>query len=640
MSTDGYSKLTSLNISSKPADRESCKICKKFVYYHQPILFCNTCRKVYHGTCLKFSNDRVFVLQQINWNCEVCCVSNLINYQCETCFSIISLSVEKISICKRCRKLVHFQCLKNGLCLSCFVISVPNDLGTINSSKTEEVNNDLFFANQPYFCPFDFYERNLIDFLPDADNFSDQIQICNSVLKSCRYCTKSEITVSGEEENEYSCSFVSLNIDGVRTNFSKFIIFNGEFNIDNKICCYFLCETNVTEDEAQPFFVDGYNKFVLDRISTKANVLKHKGSGLITFLTERFNRVKKCLTLCKSTIDFECLTLEVVDRQSKYLLINVYRSPSGDFNKFLTLFGEILELANDHKEFKTFIFGDVNINLYNPNNSRCRDYLSCIFSNGFLPMISRATHFASKRPTCIDHILCNDPSDVRSSCIFRAKISHHFPVCLNLNLDIGNLRVGKSKPRIKINEYLLNNFIDDLKGIDSSINLDSSAKDCFTVFIDEFKKSYDKWFINTSSSSCKNSYNLRKDWTSIGLAKSSDTKQVLYEKYQTNSNNFNWNSYIDYSRKLDTLIDKTKYDYFCKKIDENKDDLKKTWRLINNILGRKRQNKLLTFPEEDAAHSFNKYFVSIASNLVANSYPNDLIFDLKLFTKMGLLQCQ
>ena len=41
------------------------------------------------------------------------------------------------------------------------------------------------------------------------------------------------------------------------------------------------------------------------------------------------------------------------------------------------------------------------------------------------------------------------------------------------------------------------------------------------------------------------------------------------------------------------------------------------------FLGRKRQNKLLTFPEEDAAHSFNKYFVSIASNLVANSYPNN-----------------
>ena len=70
------------------------------------------------------------------------------------------------------------------------------------------------------------------------------------------------------------------------------------------------------------------------------------------------------------------------------------------------------------------------------------------------------------------------------------------------------------------------------------------------------------------------------------------------------------------------------FDYFKKKLDDNKHDLKKTWGLVNGILGRKRQNRLLTFPEEDAAHSFNKYFVSVAKDLLnkncsLNKTPSD-----------------
>ena len=623
--SDGYSNLSPLSVSSKPVDRESCKICQKFVYYHQPILFCYRCRKVYHGTCLKFTNNRVFILQQINWNCEECCVLNDINYHCETCFSTISISSDNISTCNLCRKLIHSICLQNGYCLSCASnnISINVDLGELD--RSEELTIERFYRNQPYFCPFDFYERNLVDFLPDVDNLSEQLQTCNSVLKSCNYYTKSEFCDFARNVTDCSCSFVSLNVDGMRTNFNKVKILNNEFNTENQICGYFICETNVTEDEAQTFFIDGYNKFVQNRISKTTNILKHKGSGLITFLSENFSKVTKCVDLCRSTYDFECLTLEVINKDSKCLLVNVYRSPSGDYNKFLALFGEILELANNYKEFKTYIFGDVNVNLYNPNSSRCREYLACIFSNGFLPMISRATHFASERATCIDHILCNDMSDIYSSCIFRAKISHHLPVCINLNLNIGNIeRTGSAKPRVKVNEYLLNKFIADLRDIEKAISPVKSAQESFTDFITEFKISYDKWFVEPNNLSSRKFNNLRKDWITIGLAKSCESRRVLYETWQTNRSNHNWNIYVKYSRKLDALIDKAKYDYFCQKINENKDDLKKTWRLINNILGRKRQNKLLTFPEEDAAHNFNKYFVNVASDLVASSYPNDV----------------
>ena len=95
-------------------------------------------------------------------------------------------------------------------------------------------------------------------------------------------------------------------------------------------------------------------------------------------------------------------TIERVSRDKKLLLIAAYRSPSGNFENFIEKFNEVLENVNKRKEFTTFILGDFNVNLYNPSNHRCRNYLTHVFSNGFLPLISRATHFAGSNPSCID----------------------------------------------------------------------------------------------------------------------------------------------------------------------------------------------------------------------------------------------
>ena len=66
-----------------------------------------------------------------------------------------------------------------------------------------------------------------------------------------------------------------------------------------------------------------------------------------------------------------------------------------------------------------------------------------------------------------------------------------------------------------------------------------------------------------------------------------------------------------------------KFLYYDKIFKDTQQDLKRTLKCINEILGRKRQNRLLTFTDDDAAHNFNKYFVSIASNLLVETYGND-----------------
>ena len=108
-----------------------------------------------------------------------------------------------------------------------------------------------------------------------------------------------------------------------------------------------------------------------------------------------------------SNPDFEALRIEVcLNKSDKIFLVSCYRSPNGNFDSFIDNLNTLLESINRFRKHKSYIFGDFNVNLYNMN-SNTKKYIDCLFSNNFLPLISRATHFGGKNATCIDHILTN-----------------------------------------------------------------------------------------------------------------------------------------------------------------------------------------------------------------------------------------
>ena len=603
---------------SQPSNRKLCTVCSKFVYLHQPILCCYNCNLVFHGKCLRLLNEKVYLLQQFPWSCHSCSINRSANQflSCKTCNDIIDIYTEKFVQCKQCFKLVHFCCIKSKLCKPCLPLKYSEkDLPDI---KLNSVADD-FYKQQPYFSPFNCYESEALNLLPEPDMLSDNLDNCGQILASCHYYTINEFKSLKQNAN----CFVSINIDGFKTNFKKFEIFNKQINESKTILGYFLCETNVTEAESQPYFLEGYNKFVHDKLIKNDKKFKHKGSGLVIYLHSSIKKVKKIDELCLSTPDFECIALEVLSNNDNFIFACGYHSPSSNFDNFLELKEKFLVDLNKRKGHKSYIFGDFNVNLYNPTGSRGNNYLNNIFSNNFLPLISRATHFSGRNPTCIDHILSNEICLVIRSGLIRYSFNHHLPSFVILDINIDNNNPSKIKPRIKINEYLLKNFASDLTTIcDELENLENlTAQENFSIFYDKFCNLYDKWFINSENhKNFKSQNNLRKDWITIGLAKSSEVKQNFYNDWCSNKTAEKWAKYIEYQKLYDKLIDKAKYEYFDKAFKNNQNDLKKTWRLINNILGRKRNNKLLTFPQNDASHTFNSYFVNVANNLVNENY--------------------
>ena len=68
-------------------------------------------------------------------------------------------------------------------------------------------------------------------------------------------------------------------------------------------------------------------------------------------------------------------------------MICVYRSPSGDFDKFIEDFDLILTELNKHNTI-SHIVGDFNTDLYCTERTNSKNYIDCIFSNSIFPLIS------------------------------------------------------------------------------------------------------------------------------------------------------------------------------------------------------------------------------------------------------------
>ena len=618
---DGVSNMTLPNILI-PSDRKQCVLCHKFLYFHQYILRCNNCKDIYHGSCLKLDNSTIFILQQFLWFCKICYYDNIEYYKCVTCSTNIDIFNEKIAQCKQCFKMLHKSCIKSNICSSCLPLPLL-DLNTATASTLQYIETD-FYSEQPFFAPFEYFYNEMIDFIPDVETLSENLQDCSKILRQCVYYKLDDFK---KKIHDNGLSLLSLNIDGFRSNFDCFLMHHEHFKADG----YFLCETNVTEHESQPFYIPGYNKFVLNRLLKEDGKLKHKGSGLVTFLRDKFKNINQKLELCYSTVDFESLCVEITVKSEKLLVINCYRSPSGNFDSFIDIFGSVLSKLNTFKGHKSYIFGDFNVNLYNSSSSVVRRYLDCMFSNNFLPIISRATHFGGLNGTCIDHILTNNLSNIICNGLIRCNISRHLPTFVVLDYNLDPNETGRNRNKVNINDFLLQGFLNDFKLLKFDFGSDS-AENIYSFFDKSFKTLYDKWFIKIHKSSGNNSL-LRSDWISIGVAKSSDTKNRLYDIWVMNKTRVNWNKYVDYKRVFDAIRSKEKFDYFDKCLKANQYDLKKTWKLINGLLGRKRSNRLLAFPNQDAAHNFNSYFVNIANDLLLKTYGETANADLTDFNK-------
>ena len=150
-------------------------------------------------------------------------------------------------------------------------------------------------------------------------------------------------------------------------------------------------------------------------------------------------------------------------------------------------------------------------------------------------------------------------------------------------------------------------FIDDFK---------TEIESSFRVEEQDFKKSRRNFYVNP--------------WITPGIKVSIAKKQLYYKLWKKTQNKKNLhgdnNQYVrfkSYRKYLKKVIKLAKKNFYYKKFNSIKGNLKKTWELINDLRGKSKQNIKASFiingklveDRRQISDEFNNYFASVAKTL-------------------------
>ena len=242
-----------------------------------------------------------------------------------------------------------------------------------------------------------------------------------------------------------------------------------------------------------------------------------------------------------------------------------------------------------------YLIGDFNLNVLDyETNTKVKKKFNLIFQHGLIPVINKPTRVTRKSATAIDHIITNSISLSNfTTGIIKTDMTDHMPIFLinsKINIDvyaedtyifkryINEKSIANFKTLIKMNDW---EYIKD-------INCPNTAYD---TFLRNFLNLYEP----KVKIKIKTKY-LLSPWIAKGLVISSKRKHKLYDKFLKKRTYKNETTYKNYKHLFEKLKFKSKQSYYKNLIFKNKNNIKKTWAIINEVINKTNMKKI-TCPE-------------------------------------------
>ncbi|MFZ2540057.1 MAG: reverse transcriptase family protein [Oscillospiraceae bacterium] len=115
-----------------------------------------------------------------------------------------------------------------------------------------------------------------------------------------------------------------------------------------------------------------------------------------------------------------------------------------------------------------------------------------------------------------------------------------------------------------------------------------------------------------------------KPWITKTILNSIRKKNTMYKQYLKTRSDVQLIKYKKYKNKLQEIIRQAEKRYYSSKILESKDNLSKTWKVLNSLINKKQVrrkigpievNGVVIENQEAIANNFNNYFANVGSNL-------------------------
>ena len=392
--------------------------------------------------------------------------------------------------------------------------------------------------------------------------------------------------------------------------------------------------------------IDGYDMYYQSSVCSSH-------TGLIIYVRSEY-QVKQ-LNLRNSSVLWESLFLEVTLADGKKIIIgDIYRAPREEVNiitTFIVELSHILTLLNRMK-LPVYLCGDYNINLLKMHEKNSyEEFFETMLVHSYLPNITLPTRLTDTSNTLIDNVFANSAKFEAVSGILINNISDHqaiftiitIPterVIIHTNISSNNQTTytvkklsSGTKPKAIFtppNRKLdIDMFCEDVRinlvaNTDNTFDESDNYKGLVKSIGDAQKKQID------SKRFKHNKYKHKKcKWITFGLLKSIEFRDNLHRELKKTpidrddyrNKKINLRTYNRIINRSKTYLKKR---YYAEKFHQLKNNIKLTWRLINEVLGNNPNKSISTkfnindkciTDQQEIANHFNSFFASIGTKI-------------------------
>ena len=420
-------------------------------------------------------------------------------------------------------------------------------------------------------------------------------------------------------------SILNINIRSLVKNYDNLLIFLDR--IGHEFDFIVITESWLTESNRNNYPLYGYQCHTTVRSDAK-------GGGVVVYSKESYT----CeVLISEADLAVESLFVSANHDSFSFPLVigGIYRPPGG---RYLEDFYNKLERIMNSPAIlnkRIVVAGDMNINLLNITDIKTKNLMDFMNSFNLSPLITLPTRYSLNndnnrlRLTLIDHIFSNINLPSKNG-VIEYTMSDHYP-----NFSIFH-HFFKSSPQyayLTFRNFSLSNknkFIENIRNADLSVSSDLSLDEVTSEFFNEIESIFNKCFpICKKRVSTKR---LNSPWLSSGLIKSIDHCHRLNKHYRL--------GYLDkkffnqYRNKLNSLVRSSKYKYYKNKFNNSKNNMRKTWKNINNLLHNKSKIKKLQMhlngnqfnDDFDISNAFSHDFSQIICELINSVQPTNIRF--------------
>ena len=460
-------------------------------------------------------------------------------------------------------------------------------------------------------------EAKFFDPFPEkADYLSLNYPEFEKLQRECSFYSPSQLKLHLDASNNFN--IIHANIRSIVNKLDAFEGFLKSCVVNWQIIC--LSETWLNTFIEPMYNLESYKSFFCSRTEKSAG-----GSAIY---------VKNNLKPSQlhhppfSTAEVVCVEFET-NMQQKLIICQIYRAPNTNKVDFLAEMELFLIWLVDRRRV-AFVSGDFNFDLFNIHSCHyTQEFFNLMCSYGFFSSISKTTRLSSTS-SLIDNIFCNNLSLVRCSGIIIDDLSDHFPIYISVNMTIKDDKLAeKCKHFTRFNyrcvEEMKQFLNQELENILQENDPDLIAERIIKAYHDGIEKYSYKQSNNRKVSP-------RKPWISPAILASINRKNDLYRaklKHPCQDNN---ERYHTYRNILKTVLKKAKKMFYENKFNENRNNPKKMWATISELMGKSTDN------DSAPKHICNTEGVRISDNAVQAEILNNYFSEIGLELKSKILR--